>query len=148
MSLAVRRGCILGWQLRRGRAPIPRGPKRLPDYYRAAGALARVLAARANLSAATEQAESAVRILPDQSFLAQLGDLYKLTGRERDASAQYALIEKIAHLSEINGVLYNRQLALFYADHDMKSEVAYELASKEYKVRRDIWSRRSRLDRS
>src|SRR6185503_7176642 len=110
-----------------------------PDYYRAAGSLARVLAARANLTAATEQAESAVRLLPDPTFLAQLGDLYKLSGRERDASAQYALIEKIAHLNEINGVLYNRQLALFYADHDMKPEVAYDLASKEYKVRRDIY---------
>ena len=48
------------------------------------------------------------------------GDLYKLSGRERDASTQYALIAKIARLNEINGVLYNRQLALFYADHDMK----------------------------
>ena len=110
-----------------------------PDYYRAVGSLARVLAARANFSAAIEQAESAVRLLPDPSFLAQLGDLYKLSGRERDASAQYALIEKIAHLNEINGVLYNRQLALFYADHDMKPEVAYDLASKEYKIRRDVY---------
>lgn len=109
------------------------------DYYRAVGSLARVLAARGNLSAATEQAERAVRLLPDPSFLALLGDLYKLSGREREASAQYALIEKIAHLSEINGVLYNRQLALFYADHDLKPAAAYELAAKEYKARRDIY---------
>ena len=110
-----------------------------PDYYRAAGSLARALAARGNIGAATEQAERAVRLLPDPSFLAQLGDLYKLSGREREASAQYALIEQIAHLSAINGVLYNRQLALFYADHDLKPAAAYELAAKEYKVRRDIY---------
>ena len=110
-----------------------------PDYYRAVGSLARVLAARGNLGAATEQAERAVRLLPDPSFLAQLGDLYKLSGREREASAQYALIEQIAKLSELNGVLYNRQLALFYADHDLKPAAAYELAAKEYKVRRDIY---------
>ncbi len=110
-----------------------------PDYYRAVGSLARTLAARGNIAAATEQAERAVRLLPDPSFLAQLGDLYKLSGREREASAQYALIEQIAHLSEINGVLYNRQLALFYADHDLKPAAAYELAAKEYKVRRDIY---------
>jgi len=110
-----------------------------PDYYRAVGSLARVLAARGNLGAATEQAERAVRLLPDPSFLALLGDLYKLSGREREASVQYALIEKIAHLSEINGVLYNRQLAVFYADHNLKPAAAYELAAKEYKVRRDIY---------
>jgi Tfp pilus assembly protein PilF len=39
----------------------------------------------------------------------------------------------------LNGALYNRQLALFYADHDMKVEAGYALAAKEYEVRRDIY---------
>jgi Flp pilus assembly protein TadD len=34
---------------------------------------------------------------------------------------------------------YNRQLALFYADHDIKSIEAYNLAAKEYETRRDIY---------
>ena len=36
-------------------------------------------------------------------------------------------------------VRYNRQLALFYADHDIKSNQAYENASREYAVRKDIY---------
>jgi len=80
-----------------------------------------------------------VRILPDPTYIAALGDLYKLTGRDEDAKRQYELVEKIGQLSELNGALYNRQLALFYADHDLKTEEAYRLAAKEYEVRRDIY---------
>jgi Flp pilus assembly protein TadD len=71
--------------------------------------------------------------------LAALADLYKLAGRDKDAAAQYSLVEKIGRLNELNGALYNRQLALFYADHDLKPEEAYANASREYAVRRDIY---------
>ncbi|MGI8655316.1 MAG: tetratricopeptide repeat protein [Pyrinomonadaceae bacterium] len=77
--------------------------------------------------------------MPDPTFVAALGDAYKLAGREREASAQYALVEKIGHLNAASGALYNRQLALFYADHDIKAEEAYENATKEYEARRDVY---------
>ena len=77
--------------------------------------------------------------MPDPNFAAALGDLYKLAGRDEEAGAQYALVESIGRLSQASGVLYNRQLALFYADHDMKPEEAYANASKEYELRRDIY---------
>ena len=80
-----------------------------------------------------------VQSLPDLSFVAALGDLYHLVGREQDAAAQYALVERIAQLETVNGSLYNRQLSLFYADHDHKPEEAYANAVKEYAVRRDIY---------
>ncbi len=72
-------------------------------------------------------------------FVAALGDLYQLAGREKESAAQTALVEKIGHLSAANGALYNRQLALFYADHDIKADEAYANAVKEYEVRRDIY---------
>ena len=96
-------------------------------------------AAQGDLTEAIEFYEKAVRILPDPIFVAALGDLYKLAGRTQDADAQYALVEKIGQLSAASGNLYNRQLALFYADHDMKAEEAYSNAAKEYEVRRDIY---------
>ena len=71
--------------------------------------------------------------------MAALGDLYRLAGRDKDAAAQYSLVEKIGRLNELNGALYNRQLALFCADHDLKPEGAYANASREYAVRRDIY---------
>lgn len=110
-----------------------------PDYYRAVAGLARAHAARGDLTSATTEAERAVRVLPDPSFVAALGDVYRASGREREAQAQYALVEQIARLNDSSGPLYNRQLALFYADHEMKAEQAYKLASKEYEVRRDIY---------
>jgi tetratricopeptide (TPR) repeat protein len=91
------------------------------------------------LTGAIEQYEKVTRILPDPNYVAALGDLYKLAGREEDAKKQYALVEQIGHLSELNGALYNRQLALFYADHDIKPKEAYELAAKEYEARKDIY---------
>ena len=37
------------------------------------------------------------------------------------------------------GALAPCLVALFYADHDLKAEEAYNLASKEYEARRDIY---------
>lgn len=110
-----------------------------PGYFNALASLGRVRAARGDLSGAIKQYEQAVQRLPDPTFVAALGDLYKLTGREQEAATQYALVEKIAHLSQLNGALYNRQLALFYADHNLKAEAAYANAKREYAVRRDIY---------
>ncbi|HEY0459415.1 MAG TPA: tetratricopeptide repeat protein [Pyrinomonadaceae bacterium] len=110
-----------------------------PGYFRALASLGRVRAASGDLAGAIEQYERTVRILPDPNFVAALGDLYKLAGREDDARKQYELVEQIGNLSALNGTIYNRQLALFYADHDLKAEEAYRLAAKEYEVRRDIY---------
>ncbi len=110
-----------------------------PDYYRAVASLGRARAARNDLNGAIEQYEKVTRILPDPNYVAALGDSDALAGRAGDAKRQYELVEQIGHLSELNGALYNRQLALFYADHDLKPEEAYNLAAKEYEVRKDIY---------
>ena len=110
-----------------------------PDYYRAVASLGRVRAARGDLAGAITQYEQVTKRLPDPIYVAALGDLYKLAGREREAQAQYTLVEQIARLSALNGQLYNRQLALFYADHDLKADEAYALAAREYEARRDIY---------
>ena len=110
-----------------------------PDYHRALASLARVRAARGDLASAVEHYERVTRLLPDPSYVAALGDLYKLAGREREAAAQYALVEKIARLGEAGGALHSRQLALFHADHGLKAEEAYKAAAREYEARRDIY---------
>ena len=110
-----------------------------PGYYRALSSLGRVRAARGDLADAIAQYEAAVRILPEPLLLSDLGDLYRLVGREQDAARQYALVEAIGRLSAAGGSLYNRQLALFYADHDLRPADAYAMATSEYAVRRDIY---------
>ena len=111
-----------------------------PDYYRSLASLGRVLAAKGDFSSAIENYEHATRILPDPSFVAALGDLYKLGGRDKEAEAQYALVEQINKINQANGALYNRQIALFYADHDLKTDEAYQQARLEYETRHDIYA--------
>jgi tetratricopeptide (TPR) repeat protein len=113
--------------------------KTFPDYYRSLASLGHIRAAQAKTDEAIELYEKAVRILPDPYFIASLGDLYKLAGRHDDAQKQYALVETIGRLSTLSGALYNRQLALFYADHDLRPDEAYNQAAAEYETRRDIY---------
>jgi tetratricopeptide (TPR) repeat protein len=110
-----------------------------PGYAQALASLGRVRAAHGDLPGAIQPYEEAIRRFPDPTFVAALGDLYHLAGREREAQIQYALVEQIGHLNALNGTRYNRQLAIFYADHNLKTKVAYEDAVREYKERRDIY---------
>ncbi|MBC5824277.1 MAG: tetratricopeptide repeat protein [Candidatus Eremiobacteraeota bacterium] len=110
-----------------------------PGYYRALASLGRVRAARSDLHDAIVQYKSAIEVLPDPTYVAALGDLYKLTGQDKKAADQYALVEVIGHLSATAGVLYSRPLALFYADHDIKAQEAYANAKREYAMRQDIY---------
>jgi tetratricopeptide (TPR) repeat protein len=110
-----------------------------PDYFRAVAGMGRVRAARGDLPGAIAQYEHAVQIVPDPSFVAALGDLYEIAGRETDSAQQYSLVEQIGRLSKINGVIYNRQLAMFFADHDINTNEAYQNARREFDVRHDIY---------
>lgn len=110
-----------------------------PGYVQALASLGRVDAANGRLGDAIEQYERAVRRFPDPTFVAALGDLYHLAGRERDAQTQYDLVEQIGHLSALNGTRYNRQIALVEADHNKNLEAAYTGAVQEYQDRRDIY---------
>jgi tetratricopeptide (TPR) repeat protein len=110
-----------------------------PDYYRAHAGLGRALAAKGDLNGAIEHYERAVRILPDPVSVAALGDLLQIAGRTKEAEAHYALCEQTAKIGAAGGQLYNRQIALFYADHDLKSGEAYQLAKREFERRRDVY---------
>ena len=110
-----------------------------PDYFRALGALARVRAAQGDVRGAIAGYERATRLVPDPTYVGALGDLYRIAGRESDARAQYDLVEHIRTLSALAGTVYDRQLASFYADHDIEAEMAYAAAAKAYVVRRDIY---------
>jgi tetratricopeptide (TPR) repeat protein len=110
-----------------------------PGYPQALASLGRVRAAHKDLPAAIRAYEEAVRRFPDPTFVAALGDLYHLAGREREAQIQYGLVEQIGHLNALNGTRYNRQLAVFYSDHNLKPQEAYEDAVREYQERRDIY---------
>lgn len=111
-----------------------------PGYYRALAGLAAVRAAQKRYPESIELYKQAIAVIPDPIYVAALGDAYTRLGRAGDAKTQYALVEFIGRLSEINKVLYNRELALFYADHDTKLPEAVRLARQELEVRRDVYT--------
>jgi tetratricopeptide (TPR) repeat protein len=110
-----------------------------PDYYRALAGMAKALAALGDTAGAVDYYGRAIERFPDPAFAAALGDLYHLEGREKEAATQYQIVTAIARLNKANGQLYNRQLALFDADHDREPDDGYANAAREYALRRDIY---------
>ncbi|MCM3902834.1 MAG: tetratricopeptide repeat protein [Pyrinomonadaceae bacterium] len=109
------------------------------DYPHAVTSLARLRAFQGDLVAAIATFEELVRKYSDPIDGAALGDLYKLAGRDRDAQKQYSAVERWSQQSPLHSALYNRHLALFLADHNLKADQAYALARKEYETRRDVY---------
>ena len=107
-----------------------------PNNRAALAALARARFARGDSNEAISLYERVVKAAPHPEFTAPLGDLYKLAGRDRDAAAQYEMVEEAGRESDHD----NRTLAVFYADHDLKAEEAYARARREYEKRQDIYT--------
>jgi len=112
----------------------------LPDYYRALAGLAQVRAAQQRYAEAIDLYRKAIAIVPLPDYAAALGDVYTKLERSEEAQKQYDLVEYIGYLNTLNKVLYNRELAYFYVDHDRKLSEALDLAGRELEVRRDIYA--------
>jgi tetratricopeptide (TPR) repeat protein len=111
-----------------------------PGYHRALAGLAQVRAAEGRHPEAIELYRRAIAVIPLPEYAASLGDIYAKLGRAEEAEKQYALVEYIGRVTALNQVLYNRELALFYADHDRKLGEALDLARRELTVRGDIYT--------
>jgi tetratricopeptide (TPR) repeat protein len=110
-----------------------------PDYVPAVAGLAAVHHVAGRDPEATQLLEAATARLPQPELVAALGDLYALAGRQRDADAQYRLVDGIAQLSAANGSVYDRQLTLFAADHGRDLAAAVRRAGAELAVRGDVY---------
>jgi tetratricopeptide (TPR) repeat protein len=111
-----------------------------PNHYRSIAGLAKVRAAQSKFEESIQLYQRSIAIIPFPVYVAELGDIYKKVGRANDAQQQYDLVVYIGHLSKLNQVLANRELALFYADQGIKLPEALELARKELEVRHDIYT--------
>jgi tetratricopeptide (TPR) repeat protein len=111
-----------------------------PTYYRALGGLAKVSAAQGKLDDAVGYYKKALGVVPFPEYAAALGDVYEKLGQPKEAKKQYDLVEFIGYLNKVNQQIHNRDLALFYADHNMKLDESLVLARKELEVRRDIYT--------
>ena len=111
-----------------------------PGDYRALASLAKLRANNGRYQEAIELYQRAIAVVPMPLFVAELGDLYTRAGNTAEAQKQYQLVEYIGLLGHINQVLHNRDLALFYADHNIKLPEALDLARKELDVRHDVYT--------
>ena len=111
-----------------------------PNYYRALAGMAQLRAAQKKYGEAVELYQKAIAILPMPEYAAALGDVYMKIGEPKKAKQQYDLVEYIGRLNALNQALYNRELAYFYADHDIKLTEALDLAKRELDYRKDIYA--------
>ena len=111
-----------------------------PGDYRALAGLGKVRANQGRYAEAITLYQRAIAVVPMPIYVAELGDLHTKTGDTAEAKQQYQLVEYIGLLGHINQVLHNRDLALFYADHDRKLTESLALAHKEFEVRQDVYT--------
>ena len=111
-----------------------------PGDYRALAGLGKLRGNQGRYAEAIKLYQSAIAVVPMPMYVAELGDMYTKAGNPAEARKQYQLVEYIGMLGHINQVLHNRDLALFYADHDIKLDEALALAHKEFEVRHDIYT--------
>lgn len=109
------------------------------DYPLALVGLAKAKAAEGDRRASIGLYRKVVAIVPSPETLAALGDVYTAAGMDRKARQQYSAVELVAKLARINRQVYNRQLALYYADHGLRLGEARRLALGELRVRKDVY---------
>ena len=109
------------------------------NYHLALAGLGKVRAAEGKYEDAIAYYTRAVNIIPQPDFLAALGDLYMVTGQPDKAQLQYHTVEFIGTLATLNEQIYNRQLANFYSNHNLKLDEALQLSLAELEMRQDIY---------
>lgn len=114
--------------------------KTYPDYHRALAGLAKVYSAEGHLGESIEAYKKAISVIPLPAYAAALGDVYTKAGKTVEARKQFDLVEYIGRVNAFNQAVYNRELAVFYADHDIHLQQSLELARKEFDVRHDIYT--------
>jgi tetratricopeptide (TPR) repeat protein len=112
----------------------------MPGYYLALAGRGKVAAARGDLDEAIADYAMLVERLPQPGFVSFLGDLYALRGDADTARAQYDTVSFIHELDERQGVLYNRYMALFFANHNTQLDKALAYAQDELAARQDIYA--------
>ncbi|MGH7931018.1 MAG: tetratricopeptide repeat protein [Candidatus Binatia bacterium] len=119
--------------------------KTYPNYYRSLAGMAQVRAAQKRYDDAIELYRKAMAILPMPEYAAALGDIYSKIEQPEKTRQQYELVEYIGKLSDVRDgrerpLLYNREMAYFYADHDIKVSAALDLARRELDYRKDVYA--------
>lgn len=111
-----------------------------PGYHLALAAKGRARTEAGDFGHAVDFYRQAQERVPLPEYAIALGDIYTKLGRTGEARQQYDLVEFIERTMPGSATLYSRQLALFWADHDMKLDDALEIVQRERQTREDVYT--------
>ena len=112
-----------------------------PRSWLARVGLARTDAASGRLDDAVARLSEAIELVPLPDTLARRSDVYELraaAGDARLAVNDRATVEAIARLAGANGVVYDRTVAVYLANHGLDPNRAVAIAEKELATRTDV----------
>jgi tetratricopeptide (TPR) repeat protein len=98
----------------------------------------RSLAATGDTDRAIRVYRRAITLAPQPEALAGLGNLQLALGDERAATGSFETIAAIDRLGRSRGGVHDRQIALFYADREIKPRIAIDYARAELVTRKDV----------
>ena len=122
-----------------GEHEIDRALFYFPDYHLALAAKGHARLAAGDMNAAIDFYRRAVTRAPLPDYSAILGDIYTKLGRTEDAKREYELVDFVERTGAMDGT-YARQLALFWADHNIHLDEALAAAQKERAIRSDVFT--------
>jgi len=102
--------------------------KAYPTYIHALAGQASVAAARGDYDRSIGLYTQVTERQPLPQYVAALGDVYAVAGKQTQADRQYALIGAIGQLYQANGINVDLQMSLFFADHDKSISNAVQQA--------------------
>lgn len=108
-----------------------------PSFVPNEAGLARAAWARGNTTRAIDAYQDVVARYPSIEFVAALGDLYTISGRDDLAAEQYAVVDAARRLQRSNGVNVDLEAALFDAEHGDPGR-AVEAAMAEWGRRHSV----------
>lgn len=104
----------------------------VPNYVYANEGLARVKIARGDYNGALPLLQNVSERMPVELFIIELGDLYQKMGNTAEANRQYQLVRSIDQLYVSNGMVTDKEMALFNADHNYNLPEDLAKAQKAY----------------
>lgn len=126
-------------RLQEAEAQYDRALEIFPDYHIALAGKARARVAAGDLNSAIEFYQRAENRVPLPDTAIALGDIYTKLGRTDEARKQYELVDFVERNGALGGT-YSRQLALFWADHDVRLDDALAAAEREREMRNDVYT--------
>jgi tetratricopeptide (TPR) repeat protein len=111
-----------------------------PTDHRILNAMTRLKTTQQDWQGVLEWGKRSAAVVPSPETIGYLGDAYRALGDKKQAERQYSLLDNMSRFAQSIGSTYDRQRALFLADHGRHLEEALRLAQAELKIRQDVYA--------